>query len=107
LSTIEDATVGQYGAVLHVAGWFGVDTEKEWPTLLPWLEPFDTEKSKSRAHKFHLLISDNDRFTSDYEGNKIIFEEKLGAHVSIISGANHFNTSEEQNVLDMIGTMLH
>lgn len=106
LSEIDDNVVGKYGGVLHVAGWFFVDKEKEWPTLLPWLAPFDTDRASKRANNFHLVISDNDQFTSDYQGTKKAFEDHVGAKVQVIPGAKHFNEAIEPTVQSLILSML-
>lgn len=106
LEQIPENVTGQFGGVLHIAGWFGVDKGKEWPTLVPWLAPFDASKSKSRAKKFHLVVSDNDQYTSDYQGAIKDFAEKVGASSQIVSGGKHFNASEESAVLAAVEALI-
>jgi hypothetical protein len=82
---------------LLVAGWITVD--KPWPTLLPWLEPFDWESARVHIGHSVLLISDNDPYTSNSSETASLFESRLASTVVIERDAKHFNANEEPAVL--------
>jgi uncharacterized protein len=89
---------GGVGGVLLVAPWFAVD--KPWPSLLPWLErDFDAARARGRAGWMDALVSDNDPFTAGFESTKAACSTLLGARVTVVPGAKHFNAAEEPVVL--------
>lgn len=86
---------------LGVAPWFTVD--RPWPEILPWInEPFDYQKTRGLVRHTNVLLSDNDPFTANYEETQRLFEERLGASVTVNSGAKHFNNQEEPAVLQTL-----
>jgi len=96
------------GGVLFVAGWFWTDAP--WDSLMPWIEtPFDLERTKAAAgRQIVVLISDNDRHTSDWRANREAWQERLGAAVIVSPGTNHFNGARYpvilQTLLDRFAT---
>jgi uncharacterized protein len=81
-------------ALICIAGWFTVDAP--WPAIVPWLaeDLFSAERVRSRIRRLAAVISDNDPFTADHAATGARFEE-LGARVSVVPGARHFNGAEE------------
>jgi uncharacterized protein len=80
--------------ILCVAGWLTVDAP--WPSMRPWLEtPIDFVNARRAATRSVVMISDNDRFTSDVAANQRQWEETMGATVHVIPGAGHFNNSPQ------------
>lgn len=89
------------GAVLLVAGWWTVD--RPWDSIRPWLDAsHDFPAIRKAAPSIHVLLSDNDPFTADHLTTQSLFQERLGAKVSLVSGAKHFNAPQEPAVLDAI-----
>jgi hypothetical protein len=89
--------------VLLVAGWWSVD--KPWDSLRPWVEtPMDLARARAASRRFVVLLSDNDPFTSDYEKNGRLWQERLGAEVVRVPGARHFNGAQEPSVLEALRT---
>lgn len=89
-----------YGPVrlFSVAGWREVD--KPWDSLIPWLaQDYDVAAARKSLSSFRLLVSDNDRFTSNFQKTCADFESSLGASSRVVQGANHFNRAEEPEVL--------
>jgi uncharacterized protein len=92
------ATKQPVAAVLLVAAWLDVD--ERWPSIVPWIEaPLDLLAAQAYANQRHVLISDNDPFTSDWQGNRKLWHEAFAADVSIATNAKHFNGPESQAVL--------
>ena len=95
------------GGVLCVAGWFWTDAP--WDSLMPWIEtPFDLARSRAAAgQQIVVMMSDNDRHTSDWQANRVAWQDRLGASVVIVPGANHFNGEQYpvilQTLLDHFG----
>lgn len=84
--------------LLCVAGWWTVD--RPWDTLRPWIDtPLDLARARAAAGRVRVLLSDNDPFTADHEGNRRAWQERLGAEVALVPGARHFNGTEEPAVL--------
>lgn len=76
--------------VLLVAGWWTVDSP--WDSLRPWIDrPFDWARARAAARRIEVLISDDDPFTRDHATTRRLFEERLGARVSVVKGGKHFN----------------
>lgn len=88
-------------AVLCVAGWWEVD--EPWETIIPWCDsPLDHARVRARAERFMVLLSDNDPFTADWHRNQAQWRERLGADVTTVLGAKHFNRNQEPAVLDAL-----
>lgn len=84
--------------VFFVAGWFRTDAP--WDTLWPWIEPaVDTERVRAAVGKTVVVISDNDHHTHDWRGNRQLWEQRLGAQVIVVPGADHFNGQQYPDVL--------
>ena len=82
-----------------VAGWFHLDDP--WDTIRPWVDaPLDDERARAATSALRVLISNNDRFTSDYRSTRAAFESRLGASVRVIEGRNHFNDPQQPEVRD-------
>lgn len=81
-------------AVICIAGWFTVDAP--WPAIVPWLDDdlFDPARVRARVRHLSAVISDNDPFTADHAATRARFEQ-LGATVTLVPGARHFNGAEE------------
>lgn len=94
------------GGFLFLAGWFEVD--KPWESLKPWLktEALDFSFISRMTNFKHILLSDDDPFTSDFQRNKTFWETNLNAVVKIASKGKHFNESIEPNVLTEIDEMI-
>jgi predicted alpha/beta hydrolase family esterase len=85
-------------ATLCVAGWWTVD--QPWPSIVPWIEtPFDEARARASAGRLRVLLSDNDPFNRDADATRAQFIARLGAEVTVASGAKHFNQSMEPAVL--------
>lgn len=82
-----------------VAGWFTVD--EPWDSIRPWVE---TPIAPARV-PMHVLLSDNDPFTRDHADNASRWEA-LGARVTTVPGAKHFNGAEEPEVLEAVAQEL-
>lgn len=85
--------------VLLVAGWWDVD--KPWDTLKPWIERAPGEPIAPPLKGLHVLLSDNDPFTSDHESNAGRWQA-FGAQTRTLPGRAHFNTAQSQDVLEML-----
>jgi hypothetical protein len=85
-----------------VAGWFWTDAP--WESLLPWIEtPINLARSRAAAgQQIRVLISDNDRHTSDWQANRSAWQDRLGAAVEIVPGANHFNGEQYPIILQSL-----
>lgn len=84
--------------MLAVAGWWRVD--EPWPTILPWQEQIpDLARVRSAVPALTVLLSDNDPFTRDHAANAALWHERLGARVTLVPDARHFNAAEEPAVL--------
>lgn len=87
--------------LLAVAGWWAVDAP--WPSIVPWIEsPVDTEQARAAVERVVVLLSDNDPFTADHEGNGQAWATRMGAEVQVAPGAKHFNGAAEPAVLDAL-----
>ena len=76
--------------LFFVAGWFSTDAP--WPSLMPWIEtPLDLAKVKAAAGPMVVVISDNDHHRRDWRANRQVWEDKMGARVVLVPGADHFN----------------
>ncbi len=83
------------GALL-VAGWWSV--AQPWPTILPWQEPFDYQRTKNAAHRLRVVLSDNDPYTPDFVATRRLFQQRLNAEVTVEPGGKHFNGAVEPAV---------
>ncbi|MDQ4075797.1 MAG: alpha/beta hydrolase [Chloroflexota bacterium] len=89
---------------LCVAGWFAVD--QPWDSLRPWSNtPLDWEHARRAAGELVVLLSDNDPFTSDVNANRREWQQRLGATVHVVPGAQHFNHSRQPLVLETLLAM--
>lgn len=94
----ELAPAVQVAGVLAVAGWWELD--QPWDSIRPWLAPVDTlNRARAAAKKWTVLLSDNDPFTSGWQRNRQLWEERLGAHCRLAPGGRHFNAPAEPEVL--------
>lgn len=89
---------------VFVAGWFnlaGLDEEGEDVVSIakPWIEtPIEYEKIKNVCSDIQVFISSNEPYGYINE-NKKIFEESLGAHVTILQNKGHF--TEDDGVVEL------
>ena|SRR5919199_3215186 len=91
----------QVQGVLCVAGWWTVD--HPWASLLPWINtPVDLAQARQASKRFVTLISNNDRHTADWNTNRRLWKERLGAEVVVVPGANHFNDAQQPAVLQAL-----
>jgi hypothetical protein len=98
----EPATVA---GLLCVAGWWSVD--EPWDTIRPWIEtPLDRQAVRRAAPRIRVVLSDNDPFTSDHAGNAATWRERLGAEVTVVPAAKHFNGAGEPAVLAALRELL-
>ena len=87
--------------LFFVAGWFATDAP--WDALMPWIKtPFDREKVRAAAGKIVVVISDNDHHTHDWRGNRQLWEQRMGAQVVVVSGADHFNGPAYSTIRDTL-----
>jgi predicted alpha/beta hydrolase family esterase len=73
------------GGVLLVAAWFAV--LDPWETIEPWCTtPFDCAAARTAlgGSPMQVLLSDNDKYTPDFEQNAAQWLERLGATVRIL-----------------------
>jgi predicted alpha/beta hydrolase family esterase len=96
LAAARDLSASLRGLLL-VAGWFTVD--RPWDSIVPWTH--ESLSGPPRAARFRVVLSDNDPYTTDHAETRARFES-LGATVTIVSGAKHFNASHEPAVLDAL-----
>ena len=92
----------QVGGAIFVAGWFklgnleGGEVEN---IARPWMEtPINFEKVKSICPNITVFLSDNEPYDCIDE-NKKIFEEKLGAKVTVLQNKGHF--TEDDNITEL------
>lgn len=93
--------------LLLVAAWFRVD--EPWPAMDPWCTvPFDAAAAKANCAGRRLLcvLSDDDRYTVDYESNGAEWKARLGAEVAIVPGRRHFAGKKQAEVLSLLKEML-
>ena len=91
--------------LLLVAAWWDVDDP--WPSILPWQAlGHDAARIRAAAGGPHVLLSDNDPFTSDWRRNGDAWVERLDADVRVCEGARHFNAGYEPAVLAAIRELL-
>lgn len=101
IRALDEAAVRPVSALLCVAGWRTVD--EPWPALRPWIDaPLDTARARANAHRVRLIVSDNDRFTSDHRATVAWFERELGATATVVHGGLHFNGQAEPSVLEAL-----
>lgn len=62
--------------LISVAGWFTLDEGKVWPAIVPFLH--DANWKTESLSSVHLLISDNDPFTSNWKGNIAHYNKVFG-----------------------------
>ncbi len=93
------------GKVILVAGWFQLDRGvideeiKKYGQIVrevadEWEQtPIDFEKAKSNCADISVLLSSNEPYGCVSE-NKKVFEEKLGATVTVLENSGHFTTDD-------------
>src|SRR5262245_1014452 len=105
IRALDEAAVRPVDALLCVAGWRMVD--EPWPTLRPWIDtPFDAARVRANARRVRLIVSDNDRFTSDHRATVAWFERELGATAMVVPGGLHFNGQAEPSVLKAVSALV-
>ncbi|MDX1665303.1 MAG: alpha/beta hydrolase [Candidatus Promineifilaceae bacterium] len=93
-----------FAGMLCVAGWWTVD--KPWAGLRPWIRrPINLPRVRATAAPIHVLISDNDPFTADWEATVAQWRELLDAEVTVHEGAAHFNKTEQPEVVAALRVM--
>ena len=98
LETLPEGT--KVGGAVFVAGWFklGGAMEEEGEEVnriaKPWTDtPIDFEKVKRICPHIDVFLSSNEPFNCIDE-NKKLFEEKLGATVTILENKGHFTKDD-------------
>lgn len=87
--------------LLAVAAWWHID--EPWLTLLPWLvHDWDVERARNNLLQCRVLISDADPFTRNSAKNAKEWEDRMGAEVTIVPGAKHFNDKTAPQVRDVL-----
>lgn len=88
-----------------MAAWWEVD--EPWDTLLPWQElEHDAVRLRAAAGRPVVLLSDDDPFTSDWQGSRDAWAARLDADVRVVPGREHFDAAEEPSVLAAIRELL-
>ncbi|MCB9478510.1 MAG: alpha/beta hydrolase [Deltaproteobacteria bacterium] len=82
-----------------VAGWWTLD--KPWPGLEPWAAEIDIPNVAPKIGKTVVVLSDNDEYTKDYQGNAALWRERLDAAVEMCPGANHFFDEEIPELVEI------
>jgi hypothetical protein len=98
------ASAAERATLLCVAGWWTID--QPWPTLLPWLEPFDVARVRAALAATYVLLGDDDPFTRDFASNRARWQVELDADVELVPGAKHFNGAREPAVLARVQALL-
>jgi len=95
-------TLLKIGGLLCIAGWWTID--KPWLQLKPWLNhSVDYTKIQEICqNNIMTLLSNNDPFTSDTQGNKTLWKKNLKAEVIIIPEAKHFNNEGYDEIINNI-----
>ncbi len=89
---------------LMVAGWFSLD--EPWDAIQPWIDaPLDDARVRAAAGTMRVLLSDNDRFTSDFRATRSAFESRFGATVQVAEGRDHFNDARQPDVVEALGSL--
>lgn len=86
------------GGCVFVAGWFKMINleDKETEDLAaPWMDEttIDFNRLRKATDKFTVLISDNDDYDR-VDKNRKLFEEKVGAKVTIMHDKGHFTAGD-------------
>lgn len=88
------------GGAVFVAGWFNLsdalltESQEIQDTAKPWIEtPIDFAKVANICPKVKVFLSNNEPFGC-VEENKKIFEEKLGAEVTVLENKGHFTEDD-------------
>ena len=106
LETTPNQTVG---GCVFVAGWFkleNLEDEKEEQIAEPWLrDDIRFEKVLSTTENFVVLISSNDPYNAVAE-NKLLFEQRVGARVTIMKNMGHFTTDDNVTALPEVAQVL-
>lgn len=85
------------GGAIFVAGWIRLDNLEDEETTaiaMPWMNvPINFEKVKTISPDIKVLFSSNEPYGL-IEENKKVFEEKLGAQVTILENKGHFTEGD-------------
>ena len=98
LATLPESSVP---AAVFVAGWWTIDAP--WKTIRPWIDtPVDTARARRAVGESHVLLSDDDPFTSDARSTQRNWRDRMGSNVQIEPGGAHFNRAQENAVRDLV-----
>ena len=97
------------GGCLCVAAWFEV--VDPWETIEPWCTTAIDDEAVQRslhlaAAPLRVFISDNDRYTPDYQANTASWQERFGAYVEVLPGRGHFSGRNQPELLSAMLKML-
>jgi uncharacterized protein len=94
LETIPDKRVG---GCVFIAGWFilkNLEDEEEEQIAAPWVhDDIDFPKVLNTTKNFIVLNSSDDDYDAVNE-NKKLFEQKLGARVTVLKNMGHFTEAD-------------
>lgn len=65
----------------------------------------DDARVRAAAGTIRVLLSDNDRFTSDVRATRGAFESRFGATVQVVEGRDHFNEPRQPEVVAALGSL--
>ncbi len=114
LRYLQTKDVCQIGGILFVAPWldlldYAIEDEESYRIAKPWLtNDIDFDKIVKFTNNIHCIFSDNDYFVSLKQ--KELFEKKLAANTTVVSGMGHIsqddNIYELKEILDVCDVML-
>jgi len=95
--------------VFCVAAWFSV--VDPWETIDPWCStPIECDAAQRFLERtgspLHVILSDNDKYTPDYETNGAAWRGRLRATVTIIPSRAHFGSKTQPDVLAVINSTI-
>jgi uncharacterized protein len=102
LATLPESSVP---AAVFIAGWWTIDAP--WETIRPWIDtPLDTERARRAVGESHVLLSDNDPFTSDVRSTQRSWQDRMGSSIQVVPGGSHFNRAQESAVRDLVAEVV-